>query len=183
MTTQKTLLTADEFLELYRHRDGKFELVRGEVVEMEPPGEEHGEVALNIGSSFHGYSRRSGAGRAGVETGHRLESDPDTVRGPDVYFSRSRRPGGRERGAGFVAGAPDIAVEVVSPYDTEAKVARQAGEYLAAGALRVWAVYPASRQVVVHRAGGGAVCYAGDDVITGEALLPGFSLSLADIFR
>ena len=183
MTTQKTLLTADEFVDLYRHRDGKFELVRGEVIEMEPPGEEHGEVALNIGSSFHGYSRQSGAGRAGVETGHRLESDPDTVRGPDVYFSRSRRLGGRERGAGFVAGAPDIAVEVVSPYDAEAKVARKVGEYLAAGALRVWAVYPASRRVVAHRADGGAVCYAGDDVITDEELLPGFSLPLADIFR
>ena len=184
MTTQKTtLLIADEFLELYRYRDSKFELVRGEVVEMEPPGEEHGEVALNIGSSFHGYSRRSGAGRAGVATGHRLESDPDTVRGPDVYFSLSRGLGGRERGAGFVAGAPDLAVEVVSPYDTEAKVARKAGEYLAAGALRVWAVYPANRRVVVHRADGGAVCYGGDDVITDEELLPGFSLPLADIFR
>ncbi len=182
MSTQKTLLTANEFFEQYGHQEGKFELVKGEVVEVKPPGEEHGEISLNIGSSFHGYSRRYGTGRAGVETGHRLESAPDTVRGPDVYFSLSRRAGGRERSPGFVPGAPDIAVEVVSPSDTAPEVERKVAEYLAAGSQRVWVVYPSGRRVAVHRADGSVAAYGGDDVITDEELLPGFSLPLADIF-
>ncbi len=182
MSTQKTLLTADEFFEQYSHREGKFELVKGEVVEVKPPGEEHGEIAGNIAGEFYGYSRRYGTGRMGVETGHRLESAPDTVRGPDVYFSLSRRAGGRERSPGFVPGAPDIAVEVVSPSDTAPEVERKVAEYLAAGSQRVWLVYPASRSVAVHRADGSVATYGGDDVITDEELLPGFSLPLADIF-
>ncbi len=182
MSTQKTLLTADEFFELYSHKDGKFELVQGEVIQMEPPGEEHGEVALNIGTSFHGYSRKYGTGRAGVESGHRLESNPDTVRGPDVYFSLSRRPGGRDRVRAFVTGAPEIAVKVVSPSDTAAEIDRKVGEYLAAGSLRVWVVYPTSRRVTVYRPNGNAICYGNDDTITDEELLPNFSLPLADIF-
>ena len=182
MARQKTLLTAEEFFRLYSHRDGRYELVDGEVVEMAPVNEEHGEVASNINGAFYVYSRRFNTGRAGVETGYRLQSDPDTVRGPDVYFSLSRRPGGRARSAGFVSGAPEIAVEVISPSNSSAELERKVAEYLAAGSQRVWAVYPTSRTVSVHLADGTTRTYSGKDVITDAELLPGFSLSLSDIF-
>ena len=60
-------------------------------------------------------------------------------------------------------------------------------EYLAAGSRRVWVVYPASartanRSVIIHRDDGATITYTGDDVITDEELLPGFSLPLAEIF-
>ena len=87
------------------------------------------------------------------------------------------------RGSGFPVGAPDIAVEVVSPSDTAAEIARKVAEYLAAGSQRVWVVYPAGRRVVVHRADGSVLSYGGDDVITDEELLPGFSLPLSEIFE
>ena len=180
MSTQKTLLTANEFFEQYGHKDGRYELVQGEVEEMAPVTEEHGGAAIAIGSAFHVYSRRYGVGRAGVEIGYRLRSGPDTVRGPDVSFRLF--PLAEAQRTGFVTGAPDIAVEVVSPANTAAEMERKVREYLAAGSQRVWVVYPAGRRVAVHRADGSVVTYGGDDVITDEELLPGFALPLAEVF-
>ena len=87
-----------------------------------------------------------------METGYTLRQGPDTVRGPDVSFVF--RPRVEGRGSGFPTGAPDVAVEVVSPSDTAAEVARKVAEYLAGGSQRVWVVYPSVRRVVIHRADG-----------------------------
>ena len=54
---------------------------------------------------------------------------------------------------------------------------------MAAGSQRVWVVYPAGRRVVIHRADGSVISYSGDNVITDEELLPGFSLPLSEIFE
>ena len=182
MTRQKTLLTADEFFHLYSHKDGRYELVDGEVVEMAPVNEQHGDTAFNISGALFVYSRQSGIGRGGVETGYRVSQDPDTVRGPDVSFNLRSRETGDRPATGFVPGAPDIAVEVVSPSNTSAEMGRKVAEYLAAGSQRVWVANPASRTVSVHRADGSAATYTGNDVITDEELLPGFSLALSDVF-
>lgn len=196
MTEQKTLLTAEEFFRLYAGKDVKAELVRGIVVtpgavsekhgvKRAPVGEEHGEVAANISGNFYIYSRQSGMGRVGVEIGYLVRLDPDTVRAPDVSFTLDLRGEGegRARRPGFVPGAPDIAIEVVSPGDTAAELEQKVGEYLAAGSRRVWVVYPSSRRVMVYRADGTAMSYSGDAAIEDPELLPGFSLPLAEIFE
>ena len=181
LTTQKTLLTAWEFYLFCCQNDGRYELVEGEVVELAPANDEHGNLALNVGTAFNIYRRQRGVGQARVETGYTLRTGPDTVRGPDVSFVLHPRVEGR--GSGFVPGAPDIAVEVVSPSNTAAEVSRKVAEYLAAGSQRVWVVYPSARRVVIHRADGSVLSYDGDDVITDEELLPGFSLPLSEIFE
>ena len=112
---------------------------------------------------------------------------PDTVRGPEVSFNlRSRQAEDPARSV-FVTGAPDLAVEVVSPANSAAEMERKVGEYLAAGSQRVWVVYTATanapRRVAVHHADCTTVAYGGDSVITDEELLPGFSLSLGEIFE
>ena len=187
MSTQKTLLTADEFYLFCCKNDGKYELVDGEVVEMAPVNRRHGRMALNIGAAFHNYCRSTGLGWPEIEVGYRVRSGPDTVRGPDVSLVLSERQEADEQDSGFIAGAPDIAVEVVSPSNTAAEMERKAGEYLAAGSRRVWVVCPdtptASRRVIIHRPDGAAATYTGDDVITDEELLPGFSLPLSEIFE
>ena len=74
-------------------------------------------------------------------------------------------------------------MEVASPSDTAAEMARKVAEYLAAGSQRVWVVYPQTRRVLIHRTDGSVLTYEGDDVITDEELLPGFSLPLSEIFE
>ena len=183
MTQQKTLMTADEFHDFCGRNDGRYELVDGKVVEVAPANEEHGAVALNIGTGFNIYARQHGVGRATVETGHVLRRGPDTVRGPDVTFFLAGKDEWESLSNRFSSVAPDIAVEVFSPSNTHAEMRRKVAEYLAAGSQRVWVAYPASRSVSVHRADGTTITYSGDDVITDEELLPGFSLPLSDIFR
>ena len=186
MTQQKTLMTADQFFEFCCQNEGRYELVRGKATESPPTNDEHGEVSINIGTAFNNYSRQRGEGRTRAETGYRLEQDPDTVRGPDISFVLLPRGSGVALTRRFVAGSPDIAVEVVSPSNTSVEMNRKVAEYLAGGAQRVWVVRLATRRnprsVVVHRSDGTIITYTGDDVITDEELLPGFSLPLSDIF-
>ena len=185
MSTQKTLLTADEFYHLYAHKDGRYELVDGEVVEMAPVFRTHGRIASSITTAFNNYCRYIGRGWSEVEVGYVVLSGPDTVRGPDVSLVLTTEIG--EEDNGFVPGAPDIAVEVVSPSNTAAEMQRKIREYLAAGSQRVWVVYPATptvgRRVVIHRPDGSTITYTGNDAITDEELLPGFSLPLSEIFE
>ena len=185
MTQQKTLLTADQFYEFCCRNDGRYELVDGEVVELSPVNDAHSGISINVGTAFNNYSRQLGFGQAGVEAGYIVLSGPDTVRGPDVSFRLVPRETIRQS-AGFLAGAPDIAVEVVSPSNSAAEIERKVGEYMNAGSQRVWVVHRATRRnprrVVVRRADGTAITYTGDDVITDEELLPGFSLPLSEIF-
>ncbi len=187
MSTQKTLLTADQFFDFCCKNDGRYELVRGEVIELAPANDQHGEISVNISTAFNIYSRRRGLGRTRSETGYRLEQNPDTVRGPDVSFVLLPRGSGVTLTRRFVTGAPDIAVEVVSPSNSAAQVERKVDEYLAAGSQRVWVVYPATRtatrRVIIHHPDGTTFTYTGDDVITDEDLLPGFSLPLSEIFE
>ena len=187
MSMQKTLLTADEFYDFCCQNDGRYELVRGEVIELAPTNDQHGEISVNIGTAFNIYSRRRGVGRTRAETGYRLEQNPDTVRGPDISLVLLPRGSEVTLTRRFVLNAPDIAVEVVSPSNTAAEMERKVGEYLAAGAQRVWVVYPStsstSRRVIIHRPDGTTITYTGDDVIADEELLPGFSLPLSEIFE
>ena len=186
MSTQKTLLTANQFYDFCCKNEGRYELVRGEVVKLSPVNDEHSGIAVNIGTAFNNYSRRYGFGQAGVEAGYMLLTGPDTVRGPDVSFRLVPRSE-RRQSVGFLPGAPDIAVEVISPSNTAAAVARKVAEYLAAGSRRVWVAYPAtrtaSRRVIIHHPNGTAITYTGNDVITDEDLVPGFSLPLSEIFE
>jgi Uma2 family endonuclease len=182
MAEQRTLLTAEEFFWLYSHKEGDYELVKGEVIEMPPPGGVHGGVAVNIASSLNTHVRQHQLGRVVVETGFCLGCRPDTVRGPDVAFVRQERvpPEGMPRA--FFQGPPDLAVEVVSPSDTAAELETKVYEYLDSGAQRVWVFYPDTRRVAVHRPDGTARWYTEEDTLEDTELLPGFSLPIREVF-
>lgn len=173
------LLTAEEFYatcELDRA-----ELVNGKVIEKMPPNFEHGENAGNIYAALRLYVRARGLGRVSVEGGFRLSRNPDVVRSPDVSFVRAERIENVSRRT-FIEGAPDIAVEVVSPGDRATEVEEKVQEYLGAGTLAVWVVYPSARSITV-RTPDEARVYQHDQVLGGEPVLPGFEIALSEIFE
>lgn len=180
------LLTAEEFLHLPEPIEGgKMELDRGRVVCMSPVGLEHGEIAGTLWGALSAFVRANGLGSVSVETGFKLAEDPDVVRAPDVSFVvTERRPKGSGR-RGFVEGAPHLAVEVMSPDDREKDLLAKAGEYLDAGAARVWLVRPSTRSVTVFRAGGEVATRHEADTLTSDDAGfggEGFALAVAGIF-
>jgi Uma2 family endonuclease len=184
MTQQREkLMTAEEFWK--RHSNVKlprYELVKGELVEMSPPGGVHGEVSLAIGAALRLHVRQNNLGRVMVESGYYLERDPDTVRGPDVSFIRAERVAAEGLPRSWVRGAPDVAVEVVSPSDSAAEVEGKVHDYLAGGAQRVWVVYSDIKRITVYSSDGTVLRYHEGDTLEDQDLLPGFSLLVAEVF-
>ena len=125
----KTRLTAEEFFALPLELG---ELVDGEVREERPPKPEHGRIALRIGYHLMRWLEETGRGVAGVEGGFVLRRDPDRVRSPDVWFLSHERLKEVTR-EGFYEGAPDLAVEVVSPGEEAEGVLAKVLDYLEAG--------------------------------------------------
>jgi len=124
MATIQDITTARELLEASDL--GRCELLRGELVMMSPSGAEHGAIAVRIAASLQSFVRERRMGTViGADGGFQIAHDPDTVRAPDVGFvCADRVRGGLPRG--FFPGAPDLAVEVVSPSEIAGRFARWA---------------------------------------------------------
>jgi Uma2 family endonuclease len=177
------LLTADDLMDL--PDDGnQYELVRGRLVRMPPSALASSIVAMTLGAVVTAFVRLHKLGRcSGEGGGTRLASDPDTVRAPDfMFYSNARLPARGVPRRGYLS-APDFAVEVLSPSDSFAKITAKAIEYLAAGTRLVWVVDPDARAVVIFRPGREPETLGGDAVLDGEDVLPGLSLSLAELWE
>ena len=160
------------------------ELVAGTLVREPLPGEEHGLVAATIlGRLFRFVHQRRLGHLFAAETGFVLARDPDTVRGPDAAYVSAERFAATVRRGPFFEGAPDLAVEVLSPGNTRREIAAKVRDYLAAGSAAVWVVDPGRRTVTVHRPDPEPETLAGSDVLDGGTVLRGFRLPLEEIFE
>lgn len=175
------LVTAEE-LERMGEQDFGFELVRGQLVPVTPPGGEHGLLTVFLTGELQQFARARGLGRVYSESGYVLTRNPDTVRGPDVSFVCIARPAGIKGPLGFITGAPDLAIEIRSPDNTLAALAEKASDYLEAGGRLVWVVDPPSRTVRVYRPGQPVQVLSGKATLDGEDALPGFKLPLTRLF-
>lgn len=175
-------VTADELLRMPRGRVRR-ELVRGVLREMTPAGYEHGWIAMRIGSLLDRYVRENDLGVAlAAETGFRLESDPDTVRAPDVAFVRRDRAANVVEGSSYFRGAPDLAVEVVSPGDSFSEVEEKVFDWLDAGCRMVVVVNPRKRTTTVFRSRSEIVVLTESDELDGGDVVPGWRLPVRGIF-
>ncbi|MGH8247923.1 MAG: Uma2 family endonuclease, partial [Gammaproteobacteria bacterium] len=139
MGQTKTLITAEQLPAIAGDR--RVELVDGELVSMSPVGLTHAWVVGRFTHWLESFVGEKKLGRVGPELGCVLRRNPDVVRAPDVCFIAS----GRLRGInqeGYFEGAPDLAIEVLSPDDTASAMQEKMREYLAAGARLVWFADP-----------------------------------------
>jgi Uma2 family endonuclease len=79
-----------------------------------------------------------------------------------------------------VPGAPDLAIEIISPSERSPDTQEKLEAYVRHGAREVWQVYPKSRSVVIHRGGASVILGVGERITT--SLLPGFSLEIKALF-
>lgn len=175
-------MTVEEFWSL--PGSGKLRsLVRGEVVEEMPPGGLHGTVAARTITRLQSWSDGGPRGCVGVESGFVLGRNPDTVRGPDVFYVGPEHVPDTGIPEAFWNIAPDLAVDVVSPWEKAGDVREKVRDYLAAGTPLVWVVYPRTREVIVHTPDGLARTYDEAGVLEEFEVLPGFRCAVSDLFR
>jgi Uma2 family endonuclease len=161
--------------------DGDYELDSGTLVPVSPGSPRHGELIVEVGAVLRDFVKRNDLGKVFSDAGFQLESNPDTVRGPDVAFVRAARTHDMPE-RGFLKTSPDLAVEILSPGDSLRNVHTKIGQYLQAGTSVVWLVNFVKRQVAVFQADSEVRVLGVDDVLDGGDVLPGFTWSVGDIF-
>ncbi len=114
-----------------------------------------------------------------------MRPQPGLVRMPDVaFYSWTQFPNRLLPRGQILDRTPDLAVEVLSPNNTERRNGPQKGrEYFAGGARLVWQVYPDTRRVRVYTAVDQFEEVGEDQTLTGGAVLPGFTLSVRRWFE
>ena len=179
--TISTLMTADE-LERMPDDDFHYELIRGVLHRMPPPKLPHGFVQQNLWLELGTYLNQHGLGIAVSEVGFLLETNPDTVLGPDIavipaeYFPISTDQGYERR-------VPPLVVEVVSPSNRRAEIETKIEIYLRAGVRMVVVVDPKRRSVEVRTPDGQRQLLTEADELTAGEVIPGFRIPVARIFR
>ena len=182
MATQLGAITAEELLRM--PDDGmRRELVQGELREMTPAGFRHGTVAGRIHIKLGYFVDEHDLGIvSAAETGFRLASDPDTVRAPDVAFVRRERIEEVGEPKGYWPGAPDLAVEVISPNDRYHEVHDKVLDWLRAGTRMVILADPSSRTLTVYHASREVEILTEDDTLDGGDVVPGWRVRVEQLF-
>lgn len=172
-------MTAEELGNLpdspYRH-----ELIKGELLTMPSPKPIHGRVVANLTMFLGIHAKANRLGDVYAESGYKLESDPDTVLGPDVSFVSRERVD--EAGDHYYEGPPDLAVEVLSPGDRRGYVERKLALYLERGTRSVWLVNPRRRTVeVILSLDDRRTLHETDELV--DDTVPGFRVAVSEIFN
>jgi Uma2 family endonuclease len=180
METAGKIWTDEELMAL--PKDGfKRELLQGEII-MSPAGSEHGRISVIIVAELERHSRQHRLGLVfDSSTGFRL--DFEHCLSPDAAFVVKARLAGMKRlPHGFFPGAPDLAVEVLSPSDTTGHIHEKLTRYFGHGTRLVWVINPAERNALVYRTPEADRLLRVTDALDGDDVLPGFRLPLAELF-
>ena len=163
--------------------EGHWELIDGELVEMTPAGFESSSLGHRIGRIVGNFVDAHRLGRmSGADGGYVLFPDRDTIRIPDVAFVREERLPPAEERTRFLRLAPDLAVEVLSPSDSASEVVIKLEMYREAAVPLIWLVDPEKATITVIAAGQPGEVLKRGDMLDGGDVLPGFRVSVADIF-
>jgi Uma2 family endonuclease len=182
MATAIRQLTADDLFKI--PDDGfRYELVKGILRKMTPAGKKHGKIAIRIGGSLEQYVRSHTLGEVyAAETGFKIGNNPDTVRAPDVAFVVKKRVEVIGDIDGYIPGAPDLAVEVVSPGDSFAEVEEKVFDWLEAGSRMVVVANPSKKTLTIYRSRTNIKVLTEADVLDGSDVVHGWTLILKGLF-
>jgi Uma2 family endonuclease len=173
----RTLVTFEQF-EQFPDDGMRHELVKGEHIVVAPPKSRHTRAQQKIQDVLRPFVREHGLGDVHIKAGFRLTAD--TWLQPDVSFVQAPQIASSDP-SGYYQGAPSIAIEVASDSNTAAQVELKTELYFANGSSEVWAVYPKTKNVLVHLADGNIRTVAGGELRSN--LLPGWSVSVEAFFE
>ena len=181
MAIQDRLYTAQELADM--PDDGKiYELHNGVLVEVAGSKLQQSRLAAWLIHLLFSFIEQHQLGGAVTGADGTAALNKYNTRIPDAAYISTERLKTQDMN-GFIQGAPDLAIEVVSPSNSGPEMQQRAGEYLGAEARLVWIVNPATRTVDVYRFDGTRTVLSGNDVLDGGDVLPGLALSLPEVFK
>ncbi len=178
-TSTTTHLTFEEFQNLPEDEGKRYELDEGELLMTPPPTVLHNRIRDRIFLGLREFVNNQDLGEVMLEMDFRL--GPMTVRRPDIAVVSSEHLQRIDVERWPVDGAPLLAVEVISPGNAAQDIARKIAQYLRFGCRSVWVVYPALHQIEIHSSTESRKIQK-PSTLKDEAVVPGFSLSLALVF-
>jgi len=175
--------TDEEFMAL--PQDGhRYEIVNGELVDMGSSGALHGYLCSTLMIFLGEYVRSQKLGVL-LDSSTAFKMKNGNRRSPDIaFFSKERLQGMTQLPTGFLEGAPDLAVEILSPGNTVAEMEGKIEEYFANSSRLVWVISPTQRYILVyHSAQEPERLLKMNDTLDGEMVIPGFKLPVSDLFQ
>ena len=180
-STSSPLLDQNDLNDLpddnYRH-----ELVAGLLLSEPLPAHGHDRVRRRVERVLESFVEPRKLGEVFGEAGYLLARDPDTVRGPDVSFVIASRLVDFDD-TSFFPGAPDLAIEILSPSNRPAEMYAKVADYLAAGARLVWVLDPVCCGVTEYRKLLAPRRLGPSDTLDGGDVLPGFTIEVRALFH
>src|SRR3972149_9666738 len=163
---------------------GPCELIEGRIVPMSPTGYAHARCEVRFGRYLDAFVSQNRLGQViGGEVGIYTHRNPDTVRAADVAFISNERYARQKKAAGFLEVAPELIVEILSPDDRWSEVTTKLHESFSIGVRLVWITDPNAKIVYAYRSLTDMREFQESDTLTGDAVLPGFSLPVASLFE
>jgi Uma2 family endonuclease len=173
--------TEQDVLDVHAREGRLCELVDNVLVE-KAVGLREAFLASVLTTMLWGFVRARNLGLVTGEAGM-MRLAPGLVRMPDVAFiSWDRLPERRVPNEPIPDLVPDLVVEILSAGNTAGEMARKCHEYLAAGVRQVWLIDPEARAVAVHTAPNEVAFLYQDQTLEGGEVLPGFTVSLRELF-
>ena len=157
------------------------EIIEGELQVLPPAKSRHSNIAAKLFEALLPLQQQA-LGRVYLEAGYKLSAEPATWIQPDVSFLSMTRV--RETPADqYFKGAPELAIEIISPSETAANLQHKVDLLLKSGGLAVWAIYPDDRTVMVHLPDGTSFTRVTGESLEAPFLLAGWSIEVAKLFE
>lgn len=180
----KQRVTVEEFWEMPEEPGKRFELVDGELVEVPGAGALHTMIVFALARMLQDFVQQHDLGIVMPDgLAYVLRRGPDQVRIPDVSFVAWDRVPDEGVPEGFWEGAPTLAVEVVSPHDRADDIHERVQDFLESGTQQVWVLWPRRQSVSVYSPDGDTRELGPDAQLDGGDMLPGFSVTVGDLFE
>lgn len=179
----QTAITTEDILAL--SEDLRIEIINGEIIEMTPAGFMHVIVAGNVYDLLRAYTKQHKNGFVAMDNLmyllEKVDDAIETARTPDVSFIRQEHIPDFDFNKPF-PGAPDLAIEVVSPKESAAEIDDKVQDFFRAKTEQVWVIYPKGKKVYQYTSSSQVVIHLEDDSFTAESLFPNLQIRVSDFF-
>lgn len=174
-----TIAEFDAWVDEPAQRDKIFQYIGGEIVEV-GSNPYSSEIAIEISFHIKLYLRENDIQGhvTGADGGYKVGGERYI---PDVGYLAKSKQDKMPYNQGYNNIAPDLAVEVISPSDTDRQITIKTANYLAEGTV-VWNVYPETKEVAIFEPNKIVQVLGIEDEVDGGAVLPNFKLAVKDIF-